>query len=137
MKTKSKRIPVISLIFIVIFVLNGLFCTLLAPHDAVEANLIKKFTPPVFMGGTWEFPLGTDALGRDILSRIMLGGRIALIVCVLAILIGGITGSVLGIISGYFGGTVDAFIMRFTDASIAFPSILLALLLSLTIHLFY
>lgn len=80
-------------------------------------------------GGSWVYPLGTDKLGRDILSRIMHGARISLLVSSLAIFIGGGLGTVLGLIAAYRGGLVDSIIMRVVDIKLAFPSILLALVL--------
>ena len=80
-------------------------------------------------GGSWEYPLGTDKQGRDILSRIMHGARISLMVSSLAILLGGGLGTILGMLAAYRGGKTDAIIMRIVDIKLAFPSILLALVL--------
>ena len=80
-------------------------------------------------GGSWEFPLGTDKLGRDVLSRLLHGARVSLMVSCLAILLGGFLGTTLGMLAGYKGGKTDAIIMRIVDIKLAFPSILLALVL--------
>ncbi|UCG63662.1 MAG: ABC transporter permease [Deltaproteobacteria bacterium] len=87
--------------------------------------------PPFFQpGGTIAHPLGTDSLGRDLLSRIMAGARPSLIVALMVIILGGLGGTTLGIISGYYGGIVDAVVMRAADSTMAFPIILAAMLLS-------
>jgi peptide/nickel transport system permease protein len=129
----KKRKPWISIFFIILFVLNGIFGEFIMPNDPVAMDLTNKMLPPVFLGGIWKYPLGTDQLGRDVLSRLIQGGRVSLIVAAAAILIGGIVGTTLGILAGYYGKACKVIIMRLTDASLAFPSILLALLLSLSI----
>jgi peptide/nickel transport system permease protein len=86
--------------------------------------------PPAWeKGGNSEHLLGTDKLGRDMLSRIIYGARISLAVSLIAIFVGGVIGTILGLISGYFGGRTDAVIMRLVDISLALPTILLALVL--------
>jgi peptide/nickel transport system permease protein len=101
-----------------------------APHEPFQGNLSSRLTPPVWQaGGTMEHILGTDKLGRDMLSRIIYGARISLAVSLIAIFVGGIIGTALGLISGYFGGMTDAVIMRLVDISLALPTILLALVL--------
>lgn len=128
------RTPWISIGLIVLFVLNGVVGKYISPHDPTAMNLSAKFTPPFFMtGGSFMYILGTDELGRDVLSRIIYGGQISLLVALAAILIGGVFGTLLGILAGYYGKGTDVIIMRCTDASIAFPAVLLALLLSLSI----
>lgn len=87
----------------------------------------------LFEGGLLEYPLGTDRLGRDILSRVMLGTRISLSIAAMALAFGGIVGVVLGMIAGYRGGWVDVVIMRLADSFLAFPSVLIALVLAVTI----
>jgi peptide/nickel transport system permease protein len=102
----------------------------IAPHPPNQGVLTDQFKPPAFMeGGTTNYLLGTDRLGRDIWSRIIHGGRISLSISVLVILITAIIGMVLGILSGYAGGRTDGFIMRVTDIALSFPGLLLAMLL--------
>lgn len=125
----SRRFPGIPL-FILIFllVLPGLFAPYLAPHNPIKGSLRARLKPPVWVqGGTITHPLGTDKVGRDILSRIVYGARISLAVSVVAILVSGAIGTALGLIAGYFGGRVDALIMRLVDISLGLPVILLAL----------
>jgi peptide/nickel transport system permease protein len=129
----SKKLPVIAVFIIALFLVNGVAGFLFLPHDPLAMSLTNKLTPPFFMeGGSFRYLLGTDELGRDILSRIMLGGKISLIVALAAIVVGGLLGTALGIIAGYYGGIHNTLIMRLTDASLAFPSILLALLLAIS-----
>ncbi len=133
-RVKKKKIPYISMLLIGALALTGIFGPLLSPFDPTENSLTEKFLPPFFQaGGSMSHLLGTDQLGRDILSRLIQGSRISLIVALAAILIGCAFGTILGVLAGYFGRGVSAVIMRLTDATLAFPSILLALLLSLSI----
>ena len=112
-----------------LFVLVALMAPLLAPHDPLQGVLVERLQPPVWAeDGTSKHLLGTDRLGRDILSRLMYGARISLAVCALAILFAGGVGSVLGVLAGYFGGIVDSILMRLVDLALSFPIILLALL---------
>jgi len=124
--------PIISLSIIAIFlamVVLGQAMTLHAPN---QINLALKLHPPALLGGSWEYPLGTDWLGRDLYSRIVVGARASFVVVVGVLLVGGLGGAALGVISGYVGGTTDALIMRCADATLAFPIILLAVLITVT-----
>ncbi len=106
----------------------------LMPHDPDEIVIADRFSPPSFMeGGKSAYLLGTDRLGRDILSRIIYGARISLSISLLAIFITALIGTVLGIISGYRGGRIDGFIMRVTDIALSFPGLLLAMLFAVAI----
>jgi peptide/nickel transport system permease protein len=128
---KVRRYPLFALaILLFLLVIPALFAPWVAPHDPFQGSLSQRLTPPVWQdGGTMEHLLGTDKLGRDMLSRIIYGARISLTVSLIAIFVGGIIGTVLGLISGYFGGRTDAVIMRLVDISLALPTILLALVL--------
>ena len=125
----SRQFPGIPL-FILVFllVLPGLFAPYLAPHNPIRGSLRARLQPPVWVqGGTITHPLGTDKVGRDILSRIIYGARISLAVSLVAILVSGVIGTALGLMAGYFGGRLDALIMRLVDISLGLPVILLAL----------
>ena len=103
---------------------------MIAPHDPVEVNLRDRLIPPAWQeGGSWQYVLGTDRHGFDILSRIIHGARISLSISLLAIALGGGVGTLLGLLAAYGGGWVDNLIMRIVDIKLAFPSILLALVL--------
>ncbi|HIN35663.1 MAG TPA: ABC transporter permease [Dehalococcoidia bacterium] len=128
-----RHLPWIPLIIIGVMVFAAVFAPILAPYSPTKQTLRDKLLPPAWQeGGTTEHLLGTDVLGRDILSRLIHGARVSLIVASTALLSGGLIGGVLGVISGYVGGKVDTLIMRAVDATLAFPTILFALLLAVT-----
>jgi dipeptide transport system permease protein len=102
----------------------------LAPHDPLDQDLINTLLPPAWLGGEHGFLLGTDSLGRDILSRLIYGARVALTVAVVAALLAGLLGSVLGLLAGYFGGWVDTLISRVVDIWMSFPAVLLSIVLA-------
>ena len=121
----SRPLPVIGLFIIVILILAAIFAPLIAPYDPYKMDIINKLQPP-----TREHLLGTDSLGRDTLSRIIYGSRTSLIVGISAIGISTIIGLTLGLIAAFFGGALYQIIMRFIDALMAFPMLLLALLIA-------
>ena len=128
-----KHLPWIPLITIGIMVFAAVFAPILAPYSPTKQTLPDKLLPPAWQEeGTSEHLLGTDILGRDILSRLIHGARVSLMVASTALFSGGVLGGALGIISGYVGGKVDTLIMRAVDATLAFPTILFALLLAVT-----
>jgi peptide/nickel transport system permease protein len=126
-----RRYPVVPLAILMFFlVIPAVFAPQVAPHDPLKGSLSKRLKPPAWaQGGSVEYPLGTDKMGRDILSRIIHGSRISLMVSLVAIFVGGSVGTTLGLLSGYFGGKIDAVIMRLVDISLSLPTILLALVL--------
>jgi peptide/nickel transport system permease protein len=100
----------------------------LVPHDPLAQSLESRLRPPAWSdGGLWRHPLGSDHLGRDILSRLIYGARISLLVGLAAVAISGAIGVGLGLLTGYYGGRLDAVIMRLVDIQLAFPFILLAI----------
>jgi peptide/nickel transport system permease protein len=106
----------------------------IAPHDPTRGVITDRLLPPSFMeGGKSDYLLGTDKLGRDVLSRVIHGTRISLSISMLVIFITALIGTALGILSGYVGGRLDSLIMRVTDMALSFPGILLALLLAVSI----
>jgi peptide/nickel transport system permease protein len=131
---RRRGLPVISLAIIALFVLVALLAPLLSPSDPYEQSLRLRFRPPVWEErGAWAHPLGTDRLGRDLLARIVWGSRVSLAVGALAVLLAGTLGAGVGLVAGYYGGRVDATLMRVTDATLSFPVILLALILAVTV----
>jgi peptide/nickel transport system permease protein len=117
-----------------LLVLTAIFAPLLAPYDPISGKLTERRLPPAFMqGGSSAHLLGTDNLGRDVLSRLIYGGRTSLSVSLIVIFITAFIGTILGIAAGYLGGRVDGFIMRVTDVALAFPGLLLAMLLAVSV----
>src|SRR5688572_23909971 len=104
------------------------FAPVLTPFDPDHQDIANRLQPPAWAGGNPAHFLGTDHLGRDMLSRIMFGGRVSLLVGASAVLVSGTIGVVLGLWSGFYGGRVDAVLMRVADVQLAFPQILLVLL---------
>lgn len=106
----------------------------ISPHGYYEMSLPNKLHPPFWQeGGSLKYPLGTDSLGRDILSRMIGGTRISLVASMLSIVIGAIIGISVGLVSAYRSGIVDAVLMRVCDGFLSFPMILLALILAIAI----
>ncbi len=118
----KSRIGVLGIVFIGILVLVAIFAPVIAPHDPLEQNIMTRYQAP-----SSEHLLGTDEMGRDILSRIIYGSRISLQVGLFSIGIALVTGVFLGLIAGYYGGVLDMVIMRIMDIMLAFPAILLAI----------
>jgi peptide/nickel transport system permease protein len=122
---------VVGLVIILVLVLAAIFAPFFAPYDPTAGSLGDRLTPPSWQeGGSSAHILGTDVLGRDTLSRLIYGGRTSLAVAVIAILVAGSMGSLLGIAAGYLGGWVDILIMRVVDLAFSFPTILLAMVLA-------
>ncbi len=112
-----------------VFLLAGVLADVLAPHDPGFLDLSARLVPPVFDGGTWDHPLGTDDVGRDILSRLMHGARISLIVVAIVVPGAAAMGTLVGMVSGWQGGFTGQILMRIVDVQLALPAILFAVLL--------
>jgi peptide/nickel transport system permease protein len=133
-RSSLRRYPVVPLaILLVVLVIPALLAPCIAPHDPYAGGLGERLRPPVWAGGSWDHVLGTDRAGRDVLSRILYGARISIFISMVGILAGGGVGTALGLIAGYYGGWIDALIMRLVDISLALPSVLLALVLAAAI----
>lgn len=108
--------------------LVAIFAPLLAPADPYDQDLTRRLIDPIWGAkGTWDHPLGTDALGRDYLSRIMFGSQVSLMIGFFAAAVSAIVGSCIGMIGGYFGGRIDSFIMYLINVKLALPGLLVAL----------
>jgi peptide/nickel transport system permease protein len=127
----SKRLPplvVCSWLMLSGLVVTALLSPYVAPHNPVRERLIDRLLPPAWAeDGEWRYFLGTDHLGRDLVSRIIYGSRISLVVGFAAVLIGGALGIALGVAAGFLGGRTDEVIMALADMQLAFPTILLAI----------
>jgi peptide/nickel transport system permease protein len=131
---KSSPMTVAAALLTLFIFAIAFLAPILAPHtpfDPATLNLSDGLKPPVLVSadGDWTFPLGTDDQGRDVLSSIMYGTRLSLEVGFASVLVAMLIGIALGLVSGYFGGTVDAVIMRIADVQLTFPAILVALLI--------
>lgn len=123
---QSTRTAKFGLVIVIVWIVVAI----LAPYGVNDIDVAQRLAPPCFMeGGTMDHLLGTDQLGRDVLTRLIYGSRVSLIVGITAGVVGLLIGVVLGLLSGYFGGWVDAVISRMIDVMLAFPFIFLALLL--------
>lgn len=128
-KTLSKnKAAILSLGLLVFFVFLAVFAPWVAPYSPTEIHTDSFSLPPFFVeGGTFQFPLGTDDLGRDLLSRLIYGARVSLGVGLMVVTLSVIVGVSLGVLAGYAGGWIDSVIMRSVDIMMSLPSILLAI----------
>jgi peptide/nickel transport system permease protein len=128
---RMEGFPYIPAVILVTVVLTAIFADVLAPHNPEVGILGDRFRPPAWQtGGSTNHLLGTDHLGRDVLSRLIFGARISIIVGFMAVAVAGSIGTVLGIVSGYLGRWADQIIMRTTDAWLALPALMFAIFLA-------
>ncbi len=129
-KRRRARIPLpvwFFIGFLLLVILIAVFAPILAPYNPTKGTLSGRLHAPAFLSAEKTYPLGSDQIGRDVLSRMLYGARISLTVGFLAVLIGGCFGSLLGLVAGYVGGWLDETIMTLGDMQLAFPFILLAI----------
>ena len=127
-RLRRNKIFMVSLVIIILLVLSAVLADLIAPYDAAYIDPTNRFAPISF-----AHPMGTDNYGRDLLSRVIYGGRISLLVAVLAVIIGLVVGGLLGTTAGYFGGIYETIVMRCTDILMAIPGFLMALCVSVAL----
>jgi peptide/nickel transport system permease protein len=128
---RLKDFPLIPVLILGFIALVAIFANVLAPHNPEIGSLTARFKPPFWQtGGTTKYLLGTDQLGRDVLSRLIFGARVSMVVGFTAVIFAGTVGTTLGIISGYLGGWVDQVIMRLTDTWLALPALMFAIFLA-------
>ena len=121
---RSEGFPVVPTAILVAIALIAIFANVIAPHNPEVGTLGDRFRPPAWqVGGSAEYLLGTDHLGRDVLSRLIFGARVSMVVGFTAVIVAGVIGTTLGIVSGYLGGWVDQVIMRVTDTWLALPAL--------------
>ncbi|MBI2857105.1 MAG: ABC transporter permease, partial [Chloroflexi bacterium] len=134
LRARLPRLPWVPLIIIGAIVFATIFAPLLTPHEPDAIQMQMRFQPPAWAEkGLSEFPLGTDTLGRDLLTRILFGARVSLLVAIIVLAISGTFGLVLGIVAGYLKGKVGVLIMRLVDSLMAVPALLLALVFAMTL----
>lgn len=122
------NLPIFPALILATLFICAVFAPWIAPHDPLETNLSNVLAPPFFeVGGSWVHPLGTDKVGRDILSRIIHGSRTSLFLALSVLVIGTVIGTILGLISGYSAGKLDALIQRVAEGILSIPTILVAL----------
>lgn len=131
-RSRLLRWPIFSFGVLGLFAIAGMFGKLAAPHDPNEVDLKVALKPPVFDRGSWTYPLGTDELGRDILSRLLAGAQASFVVALSVVVLAGLIGLGVALLAGIRGGRTDAVLTRVTDGSIAFPFLLLAVIMVAT-----
>jgi peptide/nickel transport system permease protein len=128
---RLKDFPLIPVVILGCIALVAILANQLAPHNPEIGSLTARFKPPFWQtGGSTKYLLGTDQLGRDVLSRLIFGARVSMVVGFTAVIFAGTVGTTLGIISGYLGGWVDQVIMRITDTWLALPGLMFAIFLA-------
>lgn len=135
------KAAVAGMVVIILFFLVAIFANVIAPHNPLQMNSGKDYLPPVFVEksaankvGTSEFLLGTDTLGRDVLSRVIYGARVSMIVGFLPTIIVLLVGTTVGLLAGFYGGTWDNLLMRLTDVIYAFPDILFFIVIMVSLR---
>lgn len=130
----ANPVPAASALFLVALCIAAVFAGYLSPHDPGRQNLRARLTPPVpIEGSVPQHLLGTDQLGRDVLSRLIYGSRVSLLVGSAVVLLAATLGTLLGLIAGYFRGRTDSIIMRLVDVFLAFPFLLMAIVFMATL----
>jgi len=128
---RLKGFPLIPILILVFIALVAIFADVLAPYDPTIGSLARRFRPPFWQeGGSTAYLLGTDHVGRDVLSRLIYGARVSMVVGITAVLVAGGIGTLLGILSGYLGGWADQVVMRLTDTWLALPALTFAIFLA-------
>lgn len=126
----TSPVGVFGLITTGFIILVALFGPMLVTADPASQDLVNRLAPPVGMGGTWEHPLGTDVLGRDLLARLVVGARISMVIGILATLVAGTIGVALGLIAGFGGGLFDRLVSWLADVQLAVPFVIVAIALT-------
>lgn len=124
---RQRPIVLIGGIVVLVYILAAIFAEQITIHDPSRGSLLLRFDPPAWEGGRWEYPLGADDQGRDLLTRIIFGSRVSLAVGILSVGISILVGLVLGAVSGYYRGWLDSLLSRFADLLLAFPFLIFAI----------
>lgn len=133
-KRLMRGAPWVALLILIVFLVCGVFGSQIAPHSATRVNYEIARTPPFWQeGGSIKYPLGTDYLGRDMLSRLIVGSRVSLEVAFTVVVLAGATGLLIALLAGYLGGRVDMVLMRITDVFFCLPFLLIAIVVAAAI----
>jgi peptide/nickel transport system permease protein len=125
---KKRPLALIGGAVLIIYVAMALLAPVITVHDPVRGDLRARLTPPVWQaGGTWDYPLGTDAQGRDLLTRVIYGSQVSLAIGILSVGISALFGTALGAITGFFRGRLDDAVSRFADLLLSFPYLIFAI----------
>jgi len=128
---RAQGFPLVPVLILLFIAFVAVFANVLAPYDPQVGSLSLRYRPPAWQdGGSMAHLLGTDHVGRDVLSRLIFGARVSMIVGITAVFFAGTIGTLLGIVSGYLGGWVDQVVMRVTDAWLALPALTFAIFLA-------
>ena len=129
-----RRWPVLSAAIIIILTFVAIFAPWIVPHDPLDSVLLERNVPPAwYEEGTMKYPLGKDPIGRDVLSRLIMGTRISLMIVAVSMIVGTVVGTGLGLIAGFKGGIIDEIIMRAVDIWFGIPFILVALIIAVVV----
>lgn len=140
-RLRKNKMAMAGLIFLALLLLIAIFAPLIAPHNPIQTDVAKAGTyrkaawlsdPNPLRAGDWNYPLGTDSIGRDVFSRLVYGTRVSLVVGFIPMLVILFIGVPLGLTAGYLGGRIDNLLMRFTDVVYAFPALLLAIIMQIS-----
>ncbi|HEX2301952.1 MAG TPA: ABC transporter permease [Pseudonocardiaceae bacterium] len=129
-RLRRNPVAILGAVIVVVFLVVALFAPWLAPRDPLAQTLLSEIRPGSIPGAQEGFPLGVDNLGRDLLSRLIVGSRQSLVIGVVSTVLGLVVGMALGILAGAFGGWVDTAVMRFVDILLSIPSLLMAISIS-------
>lgn len=125
-KIKKHPTAFVGMLIIIAYILMAIFAPFISPYSIKYSDLSKRLMPPVWSEGTWAHPLGTDQIGRDLLTQIIYGSRISIMIGFLTVLISALIGTILGAIAGYYKGTIDTLLSRFADFLLSFPFLIFA-----------
>jgi peptide/nickel transport system permease protein len=125
---RRSAVGIAGVLIVAALLLSAVFAPYLSLHDATKPDLLSRLKPPAWSdAGTWRHPLGTDQLGRDILSRLIMGSRVSAVVGITSVSISTALGVAIGMLAGYYSGVVDTLLMRITDAFLAIPFLVLVI----------
>lgn len=126
-RMRKSKFFMVGAVMVILLAATAFLAPVLSPHDPLQINLRLRLNPPDFTSGWSEHPLGNDALGRDVLSRLLHGNTVSLQIAVTVVVLTFIIGTILGVVAGFFGGVVDTVIMRIGDVQLSIPQLIFAI----------